>query len=155
LGEVGGLTVDLGAESVLARRPEGLDLVRSIGLDDLVVHPETTSAAIWTRGALRPMPPTVMGVPADLGALAASGIVTGAVVSKRVPVPDHDVSVASFVEARIGREIVDRLVEPLLGGVYAGHADRLSLFATSPQILALGEELVGAAATARASAAAT
>src|SRR3954451_6482025 len=65
LGEVGGLTLDLGAESVLARRPEGLDLVRAVGLDGLVVHPETITASIWTHGELRAMPPTVMGIPAD------------------------------------------------------------------------------------------
>ncbi len=72
LGEVGGLTLDLGAESVLARRPEGLDLMHAVGLD--VVNPATSEAAIWTHGALRPMPPTVMGIPADEAALSASGI---------------------------------------------------------------------------------
>ena len=60
LGEVGGLTLDLGAESILARRPEGLDLMHAVGLDDRTVNPRTTDAAIWTRGALRPLPPTVM-----------------------------------------------------------------------------------------------
>lgn len=150
LGEINGMTVDLGAESILARRPEALDLVQQIGLGDKIVHPATSSASIWTRGALRPMPPTIQGVPADVDALMASGIVTREVEPKFLPVPDHDVSVASFVAQRVGREIVDRLVEPLLGGVYAGHADRLSLLATSPQIAALGEDLLDGAARARA-----
>lgn len=144
--EVGGITVDVGAESVLARRPEALDLMGDLGLSDAIEHPRTTSAAIWTRGALRTMPPTVMGVPADVDALVASGIVAGAPGPTVVPVPDHDVSVASFVAERLGREVVDRLIEPLLGGVYAGHADRLSLRATAPQVLALGADLVTGAA---------
>lgn len=144
--EVGGITVDVGAEAILARRPEGVDLVRDIGLIDDVEHPRTASASIWTRGALRPMPPTVMGVPADLPALLASGIVTSPPRSAPAAVPDEDVSVASFVEQRLGREVVDRLIEPLLGGVYAGHSDRLSLRATAPQILALGADLQGGAA---------
>ncbi len=144
--EVGGITVDVGAEAILARRTEGLDLARDIGLTDAVEHPRTASASIWTRGALRPMPPTVMGVPADLEALLASGIVSEAPQSTPAAVPDEDVSVASFVEQRLGREVVDRLIEPLLGGVYAGHSDRLSLRATAPQILALGADLQRGAA---------
>jgi protoporphyrinogen/coproporphyrinogen III oxidase len=149
LGEVGGLTLDVGAESVLARRPEGLALIDAVGLADQVVHPETITASIWTHGALRAMPPTVMGIPADVDALAASGIAT---LSRPqvLPVPDDDVSVAQFVTERLGPDVLDRLVEPLLGGVYAGHTDQLSLRATTPQIAALGDDLLAGAAAARA-----
>jgi oxygen-dependent protoporphyrinogen oxidase len=153
LGEVGGLTLDLGAESMLARRPEALDLVHAVGLDEQVVNPRTITASIWTHGALRPMPPTVMGIPADVDALAASGIAD--VDPHIVPVPEEDVSVASFVTERLGRDVLDRLVEPLLGGVYAGHTDSLSLRATTPQIAALGPDLLAGATTARAAANAT
>ena len=154
LGEVGGLTLDLGAESVLARRPEGLDLIRAVGLDDRVVHPETITASIWTHGALRAMPPTVMGIPADAAALAASGIAEMS-APRILPVPDEDVSVAEFVTERLGRDVLDRLVEPLLGGVYAGHTNQLSLRATTPQIAALGEDLLTAATATRAAATAS
>ena len=65
-GEVAGVTVDLGAESILNRRPEGVALARAAGLGDAVVHPETAAARVWSRGALRPLPRSVMGVPADL-----------------------------------------------------------------------------------------
>ncbi|MEO6604925.1 MAG: protoporphyrinogen oxidase, partial [Aeromicrobium sp.] len=150
LGEVGGLTLDLGAESILARRPEGLDLMHAVGLDDRVVNPRTSDAAIWTHGALRPMPPTVMGIPADAAALADSGI--AAIDPHVVDVSADDISVAEFVTARLGADVVDRLVEPLLGGVYAGHADQLSLQATAPQIAALGSDLLAGATKARAAA---
>ncbi|MFD1860553.1 protoporphyrinogen oxidase [Aeromicrobium camelliae] len=152
VGEVGDLTVDLGAESMLARRPEALELVASLGLGDRLVHPEPSPATLWTRGALRPMPPTVMGVPADLGALETSGVLSGPLEARSVPVPDQDMSVGAFVAERAGREVVDRLVEPLLGGVYAGHADRLSLRAAAPMIAALGPDPVAAAVERRASA---
>ncbi len=148
LGEVGGLALDLGAESILARRPEGLDMMHALGLD--VVNPATTDAAIWTRGALRPMPPTVLGVPADEAALSASGIAE--ISPQVVDVPDGDVSVGEFVGRRLGSDVVDRLVEPLLGGVYAGHADELSLQATAPQIAALGPDLLAGAKLARSAA---
>lgn len=150
LGSVGDLTLDLGAESMLARRPEALDLVHAVGLDERLVNPRTITASIWTHGALRPMPPTVMGIPADVDALAASGIAD--VDPHVVPVPDEDVSVASFVTERLGRDVLDRLVEPLLGGVYAGRTDSLSLRATTPQIAELGPDLLAGAVIARAAA---
>ncbi len=152
LARVGDLTVDVGAEAMLARRPEALELVSAAGLDADVVAPEPLPSMVWSRGALRPLPPTVMGVPADLDALAASGILGGPVDSLMIDAPDGDVSVASFVGDRLGAEVVDRLVEPLLGGIYAGHADRLSLDAAAPMIAALGPDLLAGAAAARAAA---
>ncbi|MGH3358722.1 MAG: protoporphyrinogen oxidase, partial [Nocardioidaceae bacterium] len=152
--ELAGSTIDVGAEAMLARRPEALDLARDCGLADLLTRPATTKAALWTRGALRPLPPSVLGVPADLRALEDSGVVSTAGLERaRRPGPQSavvdDVSVGDFVSSRLGAEICDRLVEPLLGGVYAGHARTLSLRAAAPQIAALAERdgpLVDAAA---------
>jgi protoporphyrinogen/coproporphyrinogen III oxidase len=142
LTEVAGVVTDAGAEALLARRPEALSLVHAAGLGDAVEHPAVSGASVWSRGVLRPLPPgQLMGIPGDLRALAASGVL-GMGALARVPL-DHllprttlgsDVSVGSFVTARLGREVVDRLVEPLLGGVYAGHADELSLDAALPQL---------------------
>jgi oxygen-dependent protoporphyrinogen oxidase len=151
--DVAGVTVDVGAEAMLNRRPEAVDLARSLGLD--LVHPATISSRIWTRGALRPLPRSVMGVPADLDELARTGVLSEDGLARAraevtVPAPDEDVSVAAFVADRLGDEVVDRLVEPLLGGVYAGHARSLSARATIPQVVALLDRepsLVQAAAT--------
>jgi protoporphyrinogen/coproporphyrinogen III oxidase len=151
LAEVDGITLDVGAEALLARRPEATDLCAEIGLGQAVVHPATISAAIWTRDALRPMPRTVMGIPADVDALMASGIVERPPVSRPVPVPADDVSVGEFVRDRVGDEVLERLVEPLLGGVYAGHADELSLAAAGAPIRELGDDLLAGAAAAKAS----
>ena len=62
--EVAGVRVDVGAEAMLNRRPEGVDLARELGLD--VVHPATSTSGLWSRGALRPLPRSLMGVPLDL-----------------------------------------------------------------------------------------
>ncbi|QMU72078.1 protoporphyrinogen oxidase [Streptacidiphilus sp. P02-A3a] len=145
--EVGGVRVDLGAESILARRPEAVELARAVGLGEALQPPATAKAAIWTRGALRPMPAgQLMGVPGDLDALAATGVLSAEGLARVAdepalpPVePGADVSVGHYVGARLGREVVDRLVEPLLGGVYAGHADRISMRAAVPQLLALAQ----------------
>ena len=72
--EVGGVVVDVGAEAMLNRRPEGVDLARSLGLD--VVHPTGATSAVWTRGEVRPLPRSLMGVPLDLGELRASGVLS-------------------------------------------------------------------------------
>jgi len=140
--EVGGVVVDTGAESVLARRPEAVDLVRAVGLGDDLVHPATARASLRTEGALRPLPAgTVMGVPGS--AAAVEGLLAPADAARvaaepGLPAPPvtADVSVGDYVASRVGRAVVDRLVEPLLGGVYAGHASRLSLQATVPALWA-------------------
>src|SRR5215218_7545330 len=140
--DVAGVRVDVGAEAMLARRPEAVDLALEVGLP--VVHPATTASRIWSRGALRPLPRSILGVPADLESLAASGILSAAGLDRArteralaSSTLDRDVSVGDLVAARLGDEVVDRLVEPLLGGVYAGRSRALSLRAAAPQIAAM------------------
>ncbi|WP_110946101.1 protoporphyrinogen oxidase [Streptomyces avicenniae] len=139
-GQVAGVQVDLGAESVLARRPEAVELAREIGLADALRSPAVTSSAIWTRGALRPMPQGhVMGVPGTAAALAGvlsdTGLAQIARDSELPPVEvGEDVAVGQLVAERMGREVVDRLVEPLLGGVYAGDAYQISLRSAVPAL---------------------
>ncbi|MEU8963856.1 protoporphyrinogen oxidase [Streptomyces sp. NPDC048491] len=139
-GEIEGAPVDLGAESMLARRPEGVDLARAVGLGDRIQAPAAAGAAIWTRGALRPMPTGhVMGVPAEPGTLhdilSAEGLARVA-QDRELPPSEvgEDIGVGEFVARRVGREVVDRLVEPLLGGVYAGDAYKISMRAAVPQL---------------------
>ncbi|WP_225826295.1 protoporphyrinogen oxidase [Streptomyces naphthomycinicus] len=139
-GEIAGVRVDLGAESLLARRPEAVALARETGLAERLQPPATATAALWTRGALRPMPKGhVMGVPGTAAAL--SGVLSAEGLARierdadlpRTEVGD-DVAVGEYVAARLGREVVDRLIEPLLGGVYAGDAYRISMRSAVPQL---------------------
>ncbi|WP_327190881.1 protoporphyrinogen oxidase [Streptomyces xinghaiensis] len=149
-GELAGVPVDFGAESMLARRPEAVDLARAAGLSGRLQPPATASATLWTRGALRPMPKGhVMGVPGDAEALAASGVISEEGLARIAREPElppavigegEDVAVGEYLADRLGREVVDRLVEPLLGGVYAGDAYRISLRAAVPQLYRLARE---------------
>ncbi|MEV8393715.1 MULTISPECIES: protoporphyrinogen oxidase [unclassified Streptomyces] len=142
-GEIEGAPVDLGAESMLARRPEAVDLAEAVGLGELLQPPTATTASVWTRGELRPMPKGhVMGVPGDPAALA--GLLSDEGLARIAREPElpptevgDDVSVGEYVAERLGREVVDRLVEPLLGGVYAGDAYRISMKAAVPQLFEL------------------
>ncbi|MYR40613.1 protoporphyrinogen oxidase [Streptomyces sp. SID5910] len=139
-GEIAGVRVDLGAESMLARRPEAVGLARAAGLAGRLQPPATASASLWTRGALRPMPKGhVMGVPGTAAALSDVLSPEGlARIERDADLPrtevGEDVAVGEYVAARLGREVVDRLVEPLLGGVYAGDAYRISLRSAVPQL---------------------
>ncbi|MGH9225804.1 MAG: protoporphyrinogen oxidase [Acidimicrobiales bacterium] len=141
-GDLDGVPVALGPDTFLARVPWAVDLCRDLGLGDELVAPATGKAYVWTRGRLRPLPAgTVLGVPARLGPLARTGIVSPLGMARAgldlvLPRPrlGHDPSVADVVGARFGAEVVDRLVEPLIGGIHAGRADRLSLASVAPQV---------------------
>jgi protoporphyrinogen/coproporphyrinogen III oxidase len=144
VSEVAGVAVDEGAEALLVTRPEGTELIAQAGLAGDRVAPGTTSSAIWTLGALHPLPRRqFMGVPSDVAELARSGVVSGAGAARASqdlelpPTPrDGDLPVADYVGARFGAEVVDRLVDPLLGGVYAGRSAELSFDATMPALAA-------------------
>jgi protoporphyrinogen/coproporphyrinogen III oxidase len=140
ISEVAGVPVDEGAEMFLRRVPEALDLVSSLGRAAELVSPRVSAASVWARGELRPMPTgTVMGVPSDPATLR--GVLSDEEVG-RVELdrdlagspPGEDISVGTWVADRVGPAVVERLVDPLLGGVYAGRANELSLAATIPQL---------------------
>jgi protoporphyrinogen/coproporphyrinogen III oxidase len=148
--EVAGQLVDVGAESMLARRPEAVGLADELGLGAALTHPNRVPAAVWSRGRRWLLPPgTVMGVPTDPS--TAAGVLTPGEVARAAaervgPPATEDLPVGDFVADRFGDAVLDRLVEPLLAGVYAGHARRLSLEATVPALWSAAtsaEPLVG------------
>ena len=85
--EVAGLAVDVGAEAMLARRPEGIDLARELGAE--VVHPTAATSGLWSRGALRDLPRSLMGVPLDHDQLAASGVLSPEGLARARPRDRH------------------------------------------------------------------
>ena len=157
VSEIAGVAVDEGAEALLVTRPEGTALIAEAGLGDQRTVPGTTSSAIWTLGALRPLPRRqFMGVPSDMAELARSGVLSEEGVARASqdldlpPTPrDGDVPVAGYIAARLGEEVVDRLVDPLLGGVYAGRSAELSFDATLPALAAASRQHRSLVAAAR------
>lgn len=145
---------DSGAESVLARRPEALHLMSELGLGDRVVHPTAARAQALVGGQVRPLPPSVLGVPRDLDALEGYLSPAGLVRARQepgltAPALTGDVAIGRYVEERLGGEVTDRLLEPLLGGVYAGRSRQLSFDAVAPALFARarkGGSLLGHAA---------
>jgi oxygen-dependent protoporphyrinogen oxidase len=145
-----GHPLDEAADAFLARVPDAVDLCHDLGLDHDLVSPAVRQAYLYSRGQLRPFPDgVVLGVPTDLDALAASGALSPDGVARaaldlsmgpdpaRFGVDDPpDESVGAVVRRRVGDEVFERLVAPLLSGVHAGNADRLSVAAGAPQLAA-------------------
>jgi oxygen-dependent protoporphyrinogen oxidase len=147
LGAVGGTAVDLGAESVLNRRPEATALARAVGLGESLVYPAVSGAGVWTRDSIRALPTTLMGIPVGVPDQSPSGVLSSDGARRaaretelpRLSLTD-DVGFGLLVAERLGSEVRDLLVEPLLGGVYAGRSDEISTFAAVPPLAsAVGE----------------
>lgn len=134
---------DDGAEASLARRPETPALLEELGLD--TVHPSRAhgSRLVTESGPVAIPAGTLMGVPADpevlRGVLSDDGLAR--VQSELLTPPvDGDVSCGDFLAARLGDELVDRVVDPLVGGVYAGQCRNLSLSATIPALVPAAQQ---------------
>ena len=126
--------MELGAEAFIGRRPEATALVAELGLTGALRHPGPLGPAILTGGRLVPMPArTLMGLPSEVATL--SGVLTPeeSAVAAREPdlpldwEPGGDVSLGRLVGERFGAAVVARLVDPMLGGVYAAPSTGLGL----------------------------
>jgi len=158
---VDGLVIEAGADSFLSSKPAGLALCRRLGIDDRLVNsrPDDRRTFVWSRGRLRELPEgLVLGSPARAWSLLRSGLLSPAgaarlVADLAVPrrKPDGDgrssgrsgateESVAEFFTRRLGGEAYTRVVEPLLAGIHAGDAARLSLPATFPRFVEMEQE---------------
>ncbi len=131
--------IDEGADAFLARIPWATQLARAVGLGDQLVAPDARSAAVWWD-ALHAIPEgLLLGMPTEMLALARSGLLSwpGKLRAATEPFrrrtslePD---SLGQFVRARFGSEVHYRLVDPLVGSIYAADTDQFSLAAV-PQI---------------------
>jgi len=147
----GGRTLDLAADGFTSRRPEAVTLCEELGIGDELVPAAATGGSVLARGRLRPLPAgLVSGVPTRWWPLACSGVL-GPLESLRVardlvvPHPGTrqvtgDRSVGEIVADRLGRPVVERLVDPVMGGGHAGSVDSLSAAAVEPVLIAASHQ---------------
>lgn len=144
--DFGGHRVDTGPDALLVRVPAMVALLEDLGLGDQLVAPSALGAHIWSRGRLRRIPTgTMFGVPDRLIPLLKSRLLSPVGIARagldlmlpRRPQVGDDPSIADLVAPRLGSQVFNRLVEPLLGGVHAGRAAELSARSTVPEIAAL------------------
>ena len=140
---VAGRAYDVGAEAFLARRPEALALVDELGLTPELVHPAMAASRVRAGGHTAPIPRrTVLGVPSDpdelKDLLSPEGLRRARAEATLAPIDlaGRDAGLGELLDERFGPEVADRLVDPLLGGVYAGGVRGLGLRATAPQLAA-------------------
>ena len=145
--EFGGRVVDLGPDAFVARRPEAVQLCEELGLADELTAPGSRTAYVWSRARLHPLPAGLaLGIPTRLVPLAASGILSpgglGRVAAElcsppwRQPGPiGEDEAIGPLLCRRLGREVVELLAEPLIGGIHAGSLETMSAAAVFPPLL--------------------
>ncbi|MDO9352063.1 MAG: protoporphyrinogen oxidase, partial [Solirubrobacteraceae bacterium] len=139
-----GRPVDFGPDSLLVRTPWAAELARELEIEDELVSPGTGGASILRGGKLRPLPTGILaGLPdgpmpfVRSGLLGPLGIARAAldlVLPKNAPSGDE--SIGDLVRRRLGGQALERVIDPLLGGVHAGRCDDLSVAATAPQFAA-------------------
>lgn len=141
----GAAAVDEGADAFLARQPDAVGLAVRCGLKPSLTSPATGRAAVW-RDGLRTIPDgLLLGIPASAGVLAGlvrsrllgvGGLLRAAIEPLRPATTDHGDSIGALVRARFGDEVHERLVDALVGSIYATDTDHASL-ALVPQLAAL------------------
>ncbi len=140
---VGELLIEAGPDSFLTQKPWALELCAKLGVSDRLMNTNESEkkAFVFSRGRLRELPEgLVVIVPSKLGPFLKSGLVSGPGMVRMaldlvLPAgqPAEDESLAAFFSRRLGREAFDRLIEPLMAGIYAGDGKQMSLRATFPR----------------------
>ncbi|OFW02707.1 MAG: protoporphyrinogen oxidase [Acidobacteria bacterium RIFCSPLOWO2_02_FULL_68_18] len=140
---IDGWVIDGGPDALLVQKPAAIDLCRELGLADrLVPTLLPRSAYVLRDGRLRRLAEgSLLGFPISVTALAASSLFTwpGRLrMACEIAIPRAEVddeSIASFVRRRFGEEAAAYLAEPLLAGIHAGDAERLSMRTLFPRLL--------------------
>jgi oxygen-dependent protoporphyrinogen oxidase len=138
-----GRGLDLGAEMVATGQPAAVDLCLELGLGSGLVAPVAAPAHVWVDGRLRPLPAGVLGgLAGGVGGLLRSGILSPAGALRAAAdliapsrAPERDISVGAIIRDRLGAQVLDRLVDPLFGGIHGGRCDDLSAQVLMPQAL--------------------
>lgn len=143
--EQGGYTIELGPNSLL-RAPHSIELIRLLNLENDVVAAAPTAKkryVLW-NGKLRALGPTSL----------FNGYFSFRTLAKlvrepflRSKSPEHE-SLADFVERRLGKEILEKAVDPFVSGIHAGDPRDLSIRAAFPKLFEMerdfGSLIVGA-----------
>ncbi len=141
---VDGFVVEGGPDTFLSYKPRGIGLCRELGLEDRLhgTNEKIHRTYVMRKGKLYDLPEGLTGlIPSRFGPMIKTGLISP--LGKLRMGLDYfippkslngDESLAQFVERRLGHELYDRMIEPLMSGIYAGDGEQLSLGATFPQL---------------------
>jgi protoporphyrinogen/coproporphyrinogen III oxidase len=136
-----GFVIERGPDSFLERKESAARLAKEVGVDDELVNNSTGKSYVLVNEELHPMPGgSVMGIPTQMAPFVTTGLFSmqgKARAAADFVLPKSSVkgdqSLGQFFRRRLGDEVVENLIEPLLSGIYAGDIDQLSLMSTFPQ----------------------
>ena len=136
-----GYTIELGPESYLGRKQIMTDIAKDIGLADELITNQTGQSYIYAKNKLFPIPGgSILGVPTNLKPFIKTKLISpkgklraGLDLLKKPIQIERDISVGSFLRERLGDEVLENLIEPLMGGIYGTNIDELSLMSTFPE----------------------
>ncbi|OQW33543.1 MAG: hypothetical protein A4E19_03915 [Nitrospira sp. SG-bin1] len=144
---VGEIVTEAGPDSFLSQKQAGLDLCMNLGLADQLINTNETAkrACVLYGGRLHDLPEGLLSfVPKQLGPFFRSGLLTWTGLARMglefavPPGPSTgDESLAAFLRRRFGAQAYERVLEPLMAGIYAGDAEQMSLRATFPRFFEL------------------
>jgi protoporphyrinogen/coproporphyrinogen III oxidase len=145
-----GFTLEGGPDSFITNKPWGIDLCHRLGLSDQLIETDSNHrrSFVVRSGRLVPVPEGfVLMAPHRLTPILTTPILSWRgklrfLMDMVIPRRDDESeeSLAAFVRRRLGREALDRLVQPLVAGIYTADPNDLSLKATLPQFLAMERE---------------
>lgn len=135
-----GYTIELGPESYLGRKTIMTDLAKDIGLENDLITNTTGQSYIFAKNKLYPIPGgSIMGIPTDIKPFIKTKLISplgklraGLDLFKKPIEIEDDISVGDFFRQRLGDEVLENLIEPLMGGIYGTNIDDLSLMSTFP-----------------------
>ncbi|PNZ26143.1 protoporphyrinogen oxidase [Staphylococcus petrasii] len=143
-----GYTIELGPESYLGRKTIMTDIAKDIGLENDLITNQTGQSYIFAKNKLYPIPGgSIMGIPTDIKPFLKTRLISpigklraGLDLFKSPIQMEDDISVGEFFRRRLGNEILENLIEPLMGGIYGTDIDHLSLMSTFPNFKEKEEE---------------
>ena len=137
--------VELGPDSYLGRKTEMTDLIYDLGLGDTLVSNETGQAFVYDKGSIHPIPGgSIMGIPTEMMPFVKATLISWSgklragldYFKKPYPLDENgDVSIGHFFQYHLGQEMMDKLIEPLLAGIYGGDIYKISLLSTFPHFI--------------------
>ncbi|MBO9128719.1 protoporphyrinogen oxidase [Bacillus sp. 165] len=143
-----GYVIERGPDSFLERKESAARLVREVGLGDTLVNNTAGKSYVLVNGQLHGIPQgSMMGIPTQVTPFLFSSLFSPVgkiragfdfVLPRSKPKSDQ--SLGEFFRRRLGNEVVENLIEPLLSGIYAGDIDQMSLMATFPQFYHVEQE---------------
>lgn len=136
-----GYVIERGPDSFLARKQSATRLAKEVGMEKELISNTTGKSYVLVRQRLYPMPGgSIMGIPTKIAPFITTGLFSSAAKARAAADfvlprsnPAQDQSLGEFFRRRLGDEVVENLIEPLLSGIYAGDIDQLSLMSTFPQ----------------------